>query len=575
MIAHLTHFFAPLRRLYSGYITRIFLLAGLGIVAGLLEGVGISSLIPLFSLFVPDEAIVGNMIESLFRGFFDLISVNMTAWSLISLITILFIFKAGVFVLFDYIRVKIVAGYEEKKRNEIYLAAVQARWSYVLSQKIGYLENVMMADASATVELLRNILFFILSITSLGVYVVFAIVIAPTITVLATGIGILLFVVFRPLLRAVKRYASERVLFNKEVTHKVNEGVIGLKTIKTLGVEKQMTALLHSVFRRLNHIRIRQTLFRSIATSTLQPLSIVFIGVLFALSVGDPAFSFGAFVVTIYLIQRIFAYFERMQVAVHAITAEIPHAHHVCAFLDATQKEKEDVQGTHPFHFEKELAFRDVTFRYPNTPTPVLRALSFSIKKGERVGIVGVSGAGKTTVIDLILRLFFPESGMITIDDVPAQDVRLDQWRERVGYMAQDPFLMNDTIRNNIAFFHNLAEAEVIDAARRAYALEFIGKLPNGLDTQVGDRGVLLSGGQRQRIALARVLARKPDIIVLDEATSALDTESEAFVNTMMQEMKETMTMIVVTHRQSQLAHMDRIIKIEHGFITEGDDPQK
>ena len=186
------------------------------------------------------------------------------------------------------------------------------------------------------------------------------------------------------------------------------------------------------------------------------------------------------------------------------------------------------------------------------------------------VGLIGPSGAGKTTIVDLLLRLFVPSSGKILIDGESVDTVTLSEWRKHIGYVSQDMFLMNDTIENNIRFYNqNLTQQEIIEAARLANIDQFIDSLPNKFSTIIGERGTLLSGGERQRVILARVLARRPDILILDEATSALDNESEALIQKAIETLHGKITVLVIAHRLSTIKAVDKLIALENGRIRE------
>jgi ABC-type multidrug transport system fused ATPase/permease subunit len=204
----------------------------------------------------------------------------------------------------------------------------------------------------------------------------------------------------------------------------------------------------------------------------------------------------------------------------------------------------------------------------------VLKDISFKMPKGGLIGIIGPSGGGKTTLADLILRLFEPTSGTIMLDGKNISDIKLSDWRTKIGYVSQDVFLQDNSIRNNIKFYDEaMSEENILEAVKMANLYDFIKTLPKGLDTQVGDRGLLLSGGQRQRIALARVLARRPEILVLDEATSSLDSASEKLIKEDIEKLKGNITIIVIAHRLSTVADTDKIIALKDGSIVEEGNP--
>ncbi len=215
------------------------------------------------------------------------------------------------------------------------------------------------------------------------------------------------------------------------------------------------------------------------------------------------------------------------------------------------------------------IRYEDVSFKY-ETGDMVLKDVAFEIKQGERIAIVGPSGGGKSTLVDLLPRFYDPLGGRITIDGVDLRDISVESLRSLMGIVTQETILFNDSVRNNIAYGRSDTALErIIEAAKIANAHEFISKLPNGYETKIGDRGTKLSGGQRQRISLARAILKNPPILIFDEATSALDTESEILVQEAVERTLAGRTSVVIAHRLSTIQHSDRIIVIEAGKIVE------
>jgi subfamily B ATP-binding cassette protein MsbA len=225
--------------------------------------------------------------------------------------------------------------------------------------------------------------------------------------------------------------------------------------------------------------------------------------------------------------------------------------------------------------------FNNVSFSYnqnliessdhKNHSQTVLKGISFSVKAGEKIALVGQSGSGKTTLVNLLPRFYDDWNGEITLDNHLLQDIKLTNLREQFAYVGQDVTLFNDTIRNNIAYgnMRSASDAEVKSAAEAAYALEFIEKLPQGLDTQVGENGTLLSGGQKQRVAIARAILSNAPILILDEATSALDTKSERHIQNALESLLENRTTFMIAHRLSTIEKADKILMMEEGKIIE------
>ncbi|MFN3781851.1 MAG: ABC transporter ATP-binding protein, partial [Candidatus Kapaibacteriota bacterium] len=221
-----------------------------------------------------------------------------------------------------------------------------------------------------------------------------------------------------------------------------------------------------------------------------------------------------------------------------------------------------------PAKFDEELVFDHVSFSY-NTEL-VLKDISIHIKKGKKIALVGASGSGKSTVVDLLIRFYDPTSGVILLDGVDIKEYDTKSYRKLFGFVSQEIILFNDTIRNNILIGNPEAtEDEILEACKVSNSYNFIMKLPDGLDTVIGERGVMLSGGERQRLAIARAIIRKPEILIFDEATSSLDSESEKVVQEAIDSILKNKTAIIVAHRLSTIVNADEIRVFDNGQIVE------
>lgn len=232
---------------------------------------------------------------------------------------------------------------------------------------------------------------------------------------------------------------------------------------------------------------------------------------------------------------------------------------------------EEQKQGVEMDISGKTLRLEDVSFAYENGE-PVLQSVSFEAHPGQKIAFAGPSGGGKTTIFGLIERFYEPTAGTITIGEVPITDVAIASWRDQIGYVSQESAMMGGTIRANLTYglpdAENYKDEELWRVSRMAYAEEFIASFPDGLDTQVGERGVKLSGGQRQRIAIARAFLRDPKLLMMDEATASLDSQSEGIVGQALGRLMEGRTTLVIAHRLSTIVDADKIIFIEGGRVT-------
>ena len=342
-----------------------------------------------------------------------------------------------------------------------------------------------------------------------------------------------------------------------------------------MAVEDRVIKNSDTHFKKLTESRFGLSKYNQINVAFFEPLTLAVILPIFLFSYKDPLFNIASFIAILYLIQKMFSFARSAQDRINVINQLIPQLIAVINYQTEARKHKEDVGGENDFILKESLKFENVSFVYDDSKTKVLDGLSFSIRRGEMVGLIGSSGAGKTTIVDLVLRLFNPTTGKIAVDGIDASDINLKNWRRSVGYVSQDIFLLNDTIANNIRFYdETISDNEVEKAARAANIYDFIIQQPDKFNAFVGERGLKLSAGQRQRIVLARILARNPELLVLDEATSALDNESEASIRQALDGLRGKITMLIIAHRLSTLSNADRLLVLGEGRIVEEGPPK-
>jgi ATP-binding cassette subfamily B protein len=256
---------------------------------------------------------------------------------------------------------------------------------------------------------------------------------------------------------------------------------------------------------------------------------------------------------------------SRMAAAVQRAAAS---AHRIFEIMDQVPRVPEPPAPVHLPRIEGKVEFRDVWFRYGNRP--VIRGVNFTVEPGEMIGLVGASGGGKTTLVNLACRFYDVTEGAILVDGVDIRRLPIEEYRRNIGLVLQEPFLFYGTVAENIAYGSPAAcPAEIVRAARAARAHEFIMRLPDGYDSLVGERGQSLSGGERQRISIARALLIDPRILILDEATSSVDTETEREIQLAIENLVRGRTTIAIAHRLSTLERADRLIVVEQGQIVE------
>jgi len=367
-----------------------------------------------------------------------------------------------------------------------------------------------------------------------------------------------------PKLRNAGKYVQQSV---GEMTKAAEEAIAGQRIVKIFGASDFEFKRFADVVGKNRHMQVRLARLSSINSMVVELLAAVSLGlvVYYAVgrfSAGEFAAFVGALLMLIAPIKNLTAVNEDLQVSLSA-SQSVFEVIDTAAEVNEGSKEIEHAKGA--------IEFKNVTLNYANTKKPALNNLSFSIEPGEKVALVGRSGGGKTTLVNLLPRFYELQQGLILLDGIDIRALELKNLRSQFALVSQDIILFNDTIFNNIAYgvLRNASEAEVIEAAKAAHAWEFISQLPLGLQNEIGDRGVRLSGGQRQRIAIARAILKNAPILLLDEATSALDTESEQHVQAALDTLMQNRTSIVIAHRLSTVENADRILVMNQGEIVE------
>jgi len=390
----------------------------------------------------------------------------------------------------------------------------------------------------------------------------------------------LILIVIAPLVSFAIRFVSKRfrnISKNMQntmgqVTTSAEQMLKGHKEVLIFGGQKVESDRFDKVSNRMRHQGMKLVSATAISDPIIQLIaSLALAFVLYAASFPSVMETLSAGTITV-VFSSMIALMRPLK-SLTNVNAQFQRGMAACQTLfSILDTEQEKDEGTRVIERAKgDLEFRNVTFSYPGREIPALRDINLSLPAGKTVALVGRSGSGKSTMASLITRFYDIDSGEILLDGHDLREYTLSSLRNQVALVSQNVHLFNDTIANNIAYARNeqYSREEIEQAARMAYAMDFINKMDNGLDTVIGENGVLLSGGQRQRIAIARALLRDSPILILDEATSALDTESERAIQAALDELQKNRTSLVIAHRLSTIEQADEIVVVEDGRIVE------
>jgi len=392
---------------------------------------------------------------------------------------------------------------------------------------------------------------------------------SPYLTFIAfsTSIGSLILVKLTT--APIKKYALRMQDAMAQLTQVLQEFLIGIRIVKSTSSEDKASSSFHTETRTYVRAAIKNQKIVDLVPAINEMLAIISLCAVLFIG-GNEVYSGN--MKAHELMTFLFALFSIMSPIAQIISTPatiqkgLVAAQSIFSIIDKSPSVKD---GDHRCtSFNTALSIQDLSFSYDGQH-PVLQNVSFDIAKGKKIALVGSSGSGKSTMSDLVIRLYDPTSGSILLDSQPIHDFTLESYRSLFGIVSQEAFLFHDTIAANIAFGSDATREQIIEAAKIAHAHTFINALPEGYDTIIGDRGVLLSGGQRQRLAIARALARRPEILIFDEATSALDAESERLVQEAIADVLKNRTALIIAHRLSTILDADCIHVFDHGRIIE------
>jgi ATP-binding cassette subfamily C protein len=407
----------------------------------------------------------------------------------------------------------------------------------------------------------------------MAVYLVAILYVSPAVTAVVAAAGLVLMLLLRRTAAAATRLGSEMARASGDAYHAVSEHLGGIKMAKSYGAEARSIRLFGAVADTMTGTSLRAVIAQADAKRRFNIGAALVLGIVLYVAIAvvhTPA---------AVLLVLIFA-FARVMPLVSAIAQEVQQVLNMLPDFDALLNLQtrlspiDEVPAARRQSLRLEHAVRldGVSFRYEEAAEPALSSVALTIPVGQTTAIVGPSGAGKSTLADLMLGLITPARGRVLLDDQPLTPELLAAWREQIGYVPQDSFHFHDTVRANLLWARpEASEAEVREALDVA-AADFVARLPQGLDTVLGDRGVRLSGGERQRIALARALIRRPAILILDEATSSLDSENERRVQDAIERLHGRLTILVITHRLTTVRRADTIHVLDGGRLVESGD---
>lgn len=548
------------------YPAQSALMLGALVLASLAEGIGLTTLLPLLSSGVGGDPAgaaksgVGGMVVGLLGG----IGLTPTVGVLLVIIVIGMTLKSGLMLMANRQVGYTVAHVATDLRLSFIRSLLSTRWEYYLRQPVGALANGVATEATRAAEAYLYGASVIALLVQATIYSMVALLVSWQATLATLVAGAMFIYLLNRLVHMSRRAGAKQTKLLRSLLARLSDNLHSVKPLKAMARENLANALLEGDTARLNKA-LQKDIFSKEALRALQePMLTILIAAGLYVALVQLGMSLASVMVLVFLLVRVLLYLGRMQREYQKMVACESAYWSLQAAIEGARSESENLPDGATPELRHAIRFENVGFRYRDTW--ILRNLSMLIPAGGITTIIGPSGAGKTTVVDLVTALLRPQEGEIWIDDLPLQRVGWHAWRRMIGYVPQDTFLLHDTIKTNVTLGDAELTAADAEAALRAAGIwELVAGLPEGLETIVGERGGKLSGGQRQRVAIARALAHKPRVLILDEATSSLDPETEAAICSTLEGLRGKLTIIAISHQAALVAAADRVYRLHDG----------
>jgi ATP-binding cassette, subfamily B, bacterial MsbA len=501
------------------------------------------------------------------------INKDIRALALLPLVIVMVFFTKGLFTFLkdynlNYCGIRVL----ERLRNELHEKMINLPVGFFDENRTGMLMSRILNDVSEIRSSLPSMIQLLTNLATmvglLGV-VFYRDPFLAILAVLVLPISFYPFFYFGNKLRKLSRKNQAKIA---DISSFIQEIISGIKIVKAFAMERREKQRFETENSRLTSISVKQTVIDEMSSPIMEFIGALGIGIVVwygGKQVIEGNSTPGTFFSFMTALIMLYDPIKKLNKANLIIQRALAGAERVFHILDIPEQDTEkggDIVFSPPF---TGLRIEDLTLSYSPGNPPVLQNVSLEVHQGEKVALVGPSGSGKTTLVNLLPRFYAAQSGTILLNGIPIERYTLQSLRRSIGIVSQDPFLFNTSVRENIAYGQDSVGQEQIEqAARAAYAHDFIMELPEGYDTVIGERGVKLSGGQKQRVTIARALLKNPPLLILDEATSALDTQAERIVQQALENLMRERTSIIIAHRLSTILSADRILVLSKGRIV-------
>jgi len=541
------------------------------LASGAAEGIGIASLVPLIVATGSQGA--GGQQSAAAEYILDMIrSVGLPteALYLLALSILGLTAKAALSLLAMHQVGHAIAEVGTGMRMKLLDALLSARWGFFIRQPVGRFANALGIEAMRASEAYNAAAQLLAHVIQAVIYLAITAFFSWKLALLAAAIGVVMMLSLRRFVTITRRQARRQTKQTKVMIIRLADMLTSLKPMKAMGRQAYFAAMFQKSVNKIDAAMRRQFFAKNANRILQEPIVFLCLGIGVYAATTMTTLSLGELMMMSLLLVKAVGVIGRVQEDLQGVyIAESGYTALEGAIDDALDAREHPGGGSAP-RLARDIALNRVTMAFGSKR--VIDAASFSIPAGEITAIIGASGAGKTTLVDLILGLHAPVSGEILIDGAPLASLDITEWRSQVGYVPQELLLFHDSIAANVSLGQpDLSPGDIERALRQAGAWAFVATLPDGIDHIVGERGNALSGGQRQRISMARALIHKPQLLILDEATSALDpvTEAEIIANVQALARRDGITVLSISHQPAWISAADKVVRVENGRILE------
>ncbi|MFU1780578.1 ABC transporter ATP-binding protein [Haloarcula japonica] len=554
---------------YRPYLTLGIIV--LGIVAAVFEGVGLSFVLPIVELVqVSDPTTQADGLLEVFVRIYQTAGIPFTLGTVVLGVSLVMVIRYTTSFAVAWLREVLRTYYIRDLQDRAFKNALNARVAYYDEEGSDDILNAIVTQTYYGGRVIKRAIQFIEQLFLAGIYFLVALIIAPWLTLFTAVVLGGFTVLFRQVLESGYDVGDKVAEANEQRQEAAQAGTQGIRDVRIFGIEDELYQDFHEAIGKYTNARI--TLRRNEAAINkfynLVVAVSVFVLIYLALTFAD--LSLGALGVFLFAMFRLGPRASNVNQNLYKVENDLPHLVRTQKFINELEQYEEDNEKTEEVPPELEhIEFDNVWFSY-NGEEPVLRGIDFEVEKGEFIGFVGQSGAGKSTIVSLLARMYRVDRGKIRANSRLIDEMDVDAWRDRLSVVRQSPFIFNDTLRYNLTIGNrDVSQTELDRVCEIAKVDQFLDDLPKGYDTMLGDEGVRLSGGQKQRVSLARALIEDADLLILDEATSDLDSNLENQVQGAIERMDRNYTIITIAHRLSTVKNADRIYTLENGEIIE------